>query len=500
MFPSRTAEQADTGVLAKMSDTVLSLASEVAPEKRGGAAGAETAFLFVGVLALLLAMAERLLQDPDTHWHIAVGRWIWRSGGVPWTDPFSHTFAGAPWIAKEWLSQLIFSGAFAVGGWAAVVALAAVAIASSFALLFWWLRRQIHATAALAMAVVAIPLSAGQFTARPHVLIFPILVVWTVALVEAAERRSPPWLLIPVVIVWANLHGSFPIGLALAGLLAAEAVVSAARPERIRMSAQWAGILVACLLASCVSPYGHGTLFVTLRLFGDGEPLPYIAEWQPLAFDMVGVVALCGLILLALGLAFRPAENLFRILAVALLGFMMIRHTRFLSLFALTAPIMAAVPLARAFPRLAPIRRGRSSAPPVIAAAFATLVLFVAFALVKTPRPSPATTPEAALRVAREQGLTGPVYNDYSFGGYLIAEGVKTFIDGRTDQLFLDGFFRAENDALKSRESGGFARLLDRHGVTWSLVKAPSDAARHFDALGWRKIHADPFAVVYARP
>ena len=481
-----------------MSDTVLPLASEGTPERQDGAAPNGAAFVFVGVLALLLTMAERLLQDPDTHWHIAVGRWIWQSGRVPWTDPFSHTFAGAPWIAKEWLSQLIFSGAFAVGGWTAIVAIAAVAIASSFALLFWWLRRHIHSTAALAVAVVAIPLSAGQFTARPHVLIFPILVVWTMGLVEAAERRSPPWLLIPVMIVWANLHGSFPIGLALAALLAAEAVVSAPRGERIRMIGRWAGFLAACLLASCLSPYGYGTLIVTLRLFGDGEPLPYINEWQPLAFDMLGAVAAGGLLLLAGGLAFRPAENLFRILAVALLGFMMIRHTRFLSLFALTAPIVAASPLARAFPPLAPLP-GRSGARPMIAAAFAALVLLVVLGTVKTPLPSPATTPEAALRVAREQGLTGPVYNDYDFGGYLISEGVKTFIDGRTDQLFLGGFLTAENDALKSRDSGDFARLLNGYGVTWALVKAASDAARHFDALGWRKVYADPFAIVYAR-
>jgi hypothetical protein len=483
-----------------MSDTVLPLASEITPEKRGGAAGTETAFLFVGLLALLLALAERLLQDPDTHWHIAVGRWIWRSGGVPWADPFSHTFAGAPWIAKEWLSQLIFAGAFAVGGWTAIVALASLAIAGSFALLYWWLRQKVHATAALAMTVVAIPLSSGQFTARPHVLIFPILVVWSIALVEAAERRSPPWLLVPVMIVWANLHGSFPIGFVLAGLVAAEAVMSAPRGERIRMIARWVGFLAACVLASCVSPYGYGTLLVTLRLFADGEPLPYIAEWQPLAFDMLGAVAVCGLMLLVLGLAFRPAENLFRILAVALLGFMMIRHTRFLNLFALTAPIVAAAPLARAFPALAPCRAARSSARPMIAAGFATVALLAAFAILKTPGPSPVTTPAAALRVAREQGLSGPLYNDYNFGGFLISEGVKTFIDGRTDQLFLGGFFKAESEALKNRDGGDFARLLDRHGVRWALVKPRSDASRHFEALGWRKVHGDAFAVVYAQP
>jgi hypothetical protein len=176
---------------------------------------------------------------------------------------------------------------------------------------------------------------------------------------------------------------------------------------------------------------------------------------------------------------------------------MMIWHVRFASLFALAAPIAAAGPLARAFPRLAPLP-GESGSRPAIAAAVAAVVLLGAFVMVGAPHPSPTTTPEGALRAARQQGLTGPVYNDYDFGGYLIWAGVKTFIDGRTDQLFLGGFFRTQNEASKNRDSRDFATLLDRHGVTWALVKPRSDAARHLDALGWRKVYADASAAVYA--
>ena len=76
--------------------------------------------VFLALAAGLLYVSQVFLQDPDTHWHIAVGRWIWESHSVPWTDVFSHTFAGADWIAKEWLSQLIFYGAFAAAGWRGV--------------------------------------------------------------------------------------------------------------------------------------------------------------------------------------------------------------------------------------------------------------------------------------------------------------------------------------------------------------------------------------------
>ncbi len=63
------------------------------------------------IYALLLLLGARLLNDPDVYWHIAVGRWIVEHRAVPHVDPFSATMAGAPWIAKEWLSQLLYAGA-----------------------------------------------------------------------------------------------------------------------------------------------------------------------------------------------------------------------------------------------------------------------------------------------------------------------------------------------------------------------------------------------------
>ena len=88
-----------------------------------------------GAYALLLALGPRLLSDPDTYSHIALGRWILDHHIVPTTDPFSANFRGANWVAFEWLSQIAFAGAHAVGGWLGVVALTAAAVAAALGLL-----------------------------------------------------------------------------------------------------------------------------------------------------------------------------------------------------------------------------------------------------------------------------------------------------------------------------------------------------------------------------
>src|SRR5258708_16480998 len=66
---------------------------------------------------LLLLAGNRLLNDPDSYWHLVVGRWIVEHRGLPIADPFSFTMMGAHWIAKEWLSQIFYAGPFPIPRW-----------------------------------------------------------------------------------------------------------------------------------------------------------------------------------------------------------------------------------------------------------------------------------------------------------------------------------------------------------------------------------------------
>ena len=75
-----------------------------------------------------IALGPRLLADPDTYSHVALGRWILEHHTVPTTDPFSATLRGTHWVAFEWLSQVTFAAAYAIGGWTAVVVLPAAAV------------------------------------------------------------------------------------------------------------------------------------------------------------------------------------------------------------------------------------------------------------------------------------------------------------------------------------------------------------------------------------
>jgi hypothetical protein len=213
---------------------------------------------------------------------------------------------------------------------------------------------------------------------------------------------------------------------------------------------------------------------------------------------MIGILAAA----LALGavalLAADGRRSVFRLALVVILAAMAARYSRFLTLFAVVTVIVSASPLARrlgAMGERPAVPRGWAAAT-IAAGIVAVGVLAGSLA----HRPSAASTPQAALAAARASGLSGPVYNSYDFGGFLIAEGVPTFIDGRTDQLFLGGFMAGLYEAIMNKDGAAFQAQLSRHGVTWAIVRQGTPEGPLLAQAGWREIHRDPVALVLVRP
>ncbi|HEX3407972.1 MAG TPA: hypothetical protein VHS81_12095, partial [Caulobacteraceae bacterium] len=92
------------------------------------------------VLLAVAAFSQRVFIDGDTNWHVAAGRWILAHHTVPTTDPFSFTFFGKPWIAHEWLSEVLMALAYLAAGWSGVV----LFIGLCAGLAFWMIARELQ--------------------------------------------------------------------------------------------------------------------------------------------------------------------------------------------------------------------------------------------------------------------------------------------------------------------------------------------------------------------
>lgn len=457
----------------------------------------------VGIYALIMGAGTHLLDDPDSQWHIHVGARILAEGHFPQTDPYSHSFAGAPWIAKEWLAQVLLAVAHRIGGWFAVVALTAFAAALAIALLARELLARLPLVPALALTGFALLCTIHHLLARPHVLAMPVMVLWFVLLFRAAETaRVPSLAALPLMALWSNLHGSFTFGLAFGGLLVIEAVMRAAPAERLRLVVGWGAFGLAALAAACLHPYGPEVIVAAFRVLDLGAAKTVIVEWRPQDFSSFGLFEaflLAGLgLALVLGLRLPP----FRIVLLLLLLHLALSHVRHITTLGFVGPLVVAPALARR-PGQSGAAASRSSGPLAAALALGLAGLVAVTGLTAAAgrqfAPPARWMPEAALSAARAAGLTGPVLNDYGFGGYLITQGVPTFIDGRAE--LYGGPFVV--DVMRAKGLKDMARLdaiLDSGQVQWTLLEPSTPAVAYLDRRpGWRRIFADDVAVVHAR-
>jgi hypothetical protein len=489
----------------------LAIKPQPKPELSTGTIGFFSAlifvFIFVSILVGQVTEHNYLLADPDTYWHVAVGREIWQTFSFPEKDQFSWTFQDRPWIAKEWLSQLVLFAAYSVGSWRGVILVAAAVLALAYALLFAVLSRHMRVTVAIGAVMVALILGRGHFLARPHVFSYPLVVVWVAGLVNAVEeKRVPSWMLLSLMVLWANVHAGFTLGLAIAGVIAAEAVFTSERTMRIRVAIRWAIFLTFALVAARLTPYGYEPLLMTFKLYS-AQPLEGIGEWRPFNAKHDVFVDIPLMCLLFLALYFGVKIKFWRLTLVIGLIQLMFLHIRMMALFGLITPILIASSLLDQFrflrldthmvddPRLFRIAQRFSSR--LAYAVVACLVLAVAAAFANGDAISPATknTPVGAVDYLEKTNSTRHIYNAYDFGGYLIFRGIKTFIDGRIEQLFQQGFMERVDSALSE---GTLPELLKEYDISVALVPPNSRAAQQIAKTpGWDKVYSDDVSAVF---
>ncbi len=267
--------------------------------------------LFVLLLAGLTLgpLAKGLLGDAGIGWHIRTGQLILSEHAVPRVDPFSSTMHGQPWYAWEWLYD---AGMGAIHHWAGlngVVFATAVVIALTFTLLFrMMLARGTNLLLAVALLLPAMAASTIHFLARPHVLSWLLTLLWF-GILDRFEREGQTrglfWLL-PLMLVWVNLHGGFVVGFVLLGIYVVAAVVGGSfgpgeegpRAALIRARAlAVAGI--GCLALSFANPYGYNLHIHIYRYLTDRFLMDHIDEFLSPNFHGLAQKFFAGLILLA---------------------------------------------------------------------------------------------------------------------------------------------------------------------------------------------------------
>jgi len=482
-----------------MTLALHNLSEANADRSEAGASGLVVALIAVALFAMA-AFAPAVLRDGDTWTHLATGEWIIAHGAVPRADPFSHSMPGAPWTAHEWLSEILFALAFRAGGWSAVALLTAFAAGGAALVMGLRLARDLSG-AALGIAIaLGVGLWSPTLLARPHVLALPVAAVWVIGLFSARDRaKAPPLVLALLMTVWSNLHGGFVFGLALIAPFACEAVLAAGPGPGARFAAarRWALFALASLAAALVNPYGIEALLFPFRLIGLAN-LSRISEWSPQDFGRIGPmeVALIALVGFALTRPMRVPPV--RVALLAVLVAMALAHARHAQLLGLIAPMLLARPIAEAIgaPASGDLRPvARTALAAALMGALALGLVRLASPAVRADGPG---APIAALEAVPPELREKPVLNDYGFGGLLIFEHVRPFIDGRAD-MYRDAMLSLYRK-LADGDPTTLETTLARYRIAWTIFPPDRGVVAMLDREpGWRRLYADDVAVVHMR-
>jgi hypothetical protein len=486
---------------------------------------ADLVFLVFSV-GVLQRARDSMLDDPGLGWHLRNIDAMIANGGWLTRDPFTLPLQDWPWRTNVWLGDLWLWLGWHWGGLEGIAVATTLVIALTCRWLYAILVRDgIPWPAAAFWTFIGGLGTSISWTARPNIFSVPLLMytAWICDRYHRGQctRRQTLWLL-PLFVLWANLHGGFPAGILTIGIaLVVELALALGIPHAKNRAGAWqrakhfAALLAGGIAATCINPYGWTMYPWIFRLLGNDYFMNNNLEWHSPDFHALGAMRF-ELFILALPLVIALSKRRPSLIALAIsiawlhaaLG-----GQRYIALWVVvTVPLVARMSVhvpwfAATLERCklsADLRALLTSAPrPSRLAATATIVLALVFWARLTSgfaAISPERIPTQALDdlVARAEGKV--VFHHYNWGGYITWRGwpkVLNWIDDRNEvhgQEHIEEYF-AIVDAR-----GPWREKLDQYEV--ALVCVPpykALAERLATDAAWREVYRDEYAVTFER-
>jgi hypothetical protein len=338
------------------------------------------------------------------------------------------------------------------------------------------------------------------------------------------KRTMAIWWLLPLTILWVNIHAGFAMGLALIFLTIAGLVVDAVVSHEQNAAHTWRRIrtlillLVACGAAVAINPSGMRMYSYPFETLTSRAMMQYIQEWRSPNFHepMFQALALFFLVTLAALALSRKRVRPGQLLLLLVTAFATLRSSRNVPFFVLIAiPVVAEHLWSWAVDHGWGLRLSKEERPELgrtslvklflnitllLLTPLTVIALHVGNSVTNQPITEAKSYPAAAVDFIANNNLPQPIFNEYVWGGYLIWRlypNYRVSMDGRADVYgddLIDEFLSVHDGEPKWRES------LDRRGVRTVLVQpdVPLASLLRVDA-GWQTVFEDQSSIIFVR-
>lgn len=477
-----------------------------------------------GLVLITIAIADAIrIADPDLWGHLRFGLDVLRTHRLILHEHFSYSAAGHLWNNHEWLTEVLMAASFSHLGVPGLIMMklactAAVVVFIALALAETGAPPMVQFGVLLYCAVVIKP----QLQFRPQMFTFALLapLVWMLTR-DAYRRVGRLWMAIPILALWANLHGGFIMGIAALGTYAAFSGAQDVLAGRgWRRGAGLSAVTIAATLATLATPYGINTWKAVAHALHDPYTRAVITEWEPLATEIVTRWTEHGprISNYEIGTVLIAATAVCWMLTIEVVDLPLVAIAALMALSAFIskrnlpiAAIAMAAPLARHFAMVLKRLRPDAAAP-----AFArtrawwinqgvlvalSAAMFAQSGLLSRSLTSAYPYPVGACAFLKQHAMKGNVLNDYTWGEYLIwhlAPDFKVFIDGRYDTVYpLRTIYES---SLFNYDLPGADKVLDAYPHDFVLISPYSRSRKLMEVRkDWVVIYSDNAALLYAR-
>jgi hypothetical protein len=463
-------------------------------------------FLTASACAYYLLNAQILLGHYDLGWHLAAGDLIRAQKSVPIHDPWSFTAGERQWFNLSWLWDVSASALFqyaGLGGLLWLTVACGTAIAGCLASICL---KNGAPTIGVCVAVLSTCLLYPAFASFPNIYLAasPNMATMLFAVLFYGACLKPARRIygLPVLmLLWANLHGGFPIGFFIVGIFAAFA----------SLKRDWANFKVylfvgaGCLAATFINPLGwhiYQGVAATLGNFVQA----YITEWWPYYRNVTMPGSLPGifyiLAFVVLELRYRgPCPIEARLLSWLFL-FLGLYQFRYMAFFFIFSALPLALDLGQLLPRQADnskVERGLLIAGLVVACALPFIAMRVTPALPLMFSEQDANYLETRLPHAR-------MLNHWNLGGLLIFRtrgAIPLFVDGRANTAYPDALLRDYFKLVQTEvNEQDWDTVLAKYKIDTVLWMKSHDQLRQFlvGKRGWKEAYTGNYVSIYVKP
>jgi len=451
-------------------------------------------YVIAGALGIyLFFLLLRPLSDPDLFWHLKTGEYILKERALPGPqDPFCYTSpnplskAETNGLRSQWLGQVVFYISYLLGGYLGVMLLRAALILTPFIWIFIRAEDKLTSLLAGVFPVLLISASLGYSYERPQAFSYLLALPLYLAL-----KSNRLYILPALMLLWANLHGGYIVGVGIIGLsVFGEILNQVAR----KMAIPWVGeqrkdlfkfVLIALfsVLITGLRPGGYSMLWglVQLPLGLMKEPSGIVArevlEYKSLWF-FYKVYALKWPVFIGLFIGIGGLSFILKIIKKREIDF--IEALVFISISAFGIIFAKGIGFALIFSALmisdSRIRgKERFIIPTISLILTLSLVSYISGTEHERLRPkipkdrvNLSLYPEDSVRFIEREGIQGPMYNDMRWGGYLmwrLGHKYKVFYDTRETNSEVLATYLAI-----SRGSSLWKTLLDSYGINFIIT------------------------------